>query len=133
MNNIQLRISDQFLLLAKGNEAPVQVVRVDTVSRPYLIGRDHGGEAARAGVPMLDVISLRVDGREDGDYIRLRGFVSGHPVPGNDGKIMSTSLVTAFHLKNGDVVQTSYGLRKQSRNGAPKTIGIKDVVAHTSA
>lgn len=133
MNNIQLRISDQFLLLAKGNEAPVQVVRVDTVSRPYLIGRDHGGEAARAGVPMLDVISLRVDGREDGDHIRLRGFVSGHPVPGNDGKIMSTSLVTAFHLKNGDVVQTSYSLRKQSRNGAQKTIGIKDVVAHTPA
>jgi|GEM_PF-3911900 hypothetical protein len=133
MNNIQLCISDQFLLLAKGSEKPVQVMRVDTVSRSYLIGRDHGGEAARAGTPMLDVISVCVDGREDGDRIRLRGFVSGHPLIGGDGKIMNTSLVTAFHLKNGDVVQTSYGLRKQSRNVAPKTIGIKDVVAHTPA
>lgn len=128
MDNIQLCISDQFLLLAKGNGAPVQVVCVDTVSRSYLIGRD-----GPAGVPMLDVISVSVNGSEKGDRIRLRGFVSGHPLSHNNGKIMDTSLVTAFHLKNGDVIQTSYGLRSRARQTGAKFADIRDVVAHTPA
>lgn len=131
MDNIQLCISDQFLLLADSNGIQVPVVRVDTVNRSYLIGCDKGGDAPSAGEPTLDVIGVRVDGSENGDLIRLRGFVSGHPRFKDNGQIMNTSLVTAFHLQNGDVVRTSYGLRSQSCQAGPKVADIWDVGAHT--
>lgn len=127
MTEINIRLMNEFVYLARGNAAPVQVERVDTATRSYFLTWARAGDAIRTSTPVLEVESVKVEGDECASQIKLSGRVTGHPEETFDKKIITTSTVTAFHLKGGEIIKTEYGQQDRFA-GARLVRAVREVV-----